>query len=156
MTMQNTPLLMSRLMDRASLIAPDEQVVHYSRRYWSFYEARIDFKLKRDKRLWPAFIKWMKRPTHRLRLSPKDRVISLKYYWVGDRTQPLAQGGPRPPKSTGKKLIYQWSLQDERKKIMSSRKKVISGQNMTRSLMKKRGVMNSLKTQTPRVKKDAN
>jgi predicted DCC family thiol-disulfide oxidoreductase YuxK len=145
-----------RVIDPRTGRAPDEQVVHYSRRYWSFYEARIDFKLKRDKRLWPAFIKWMKRPTHRLRLSPKDRVISLKYYWVGDRTQPLAQGGPRPPKSTGKKLIYQWSLQDERKKIMSSRKKVISGQNMTRSLMKKRGVMNSLKTQTPRVKKDAN
>jgi hypothetical protein len=78
------------------------------------YEARVDFKLLTRKHLWRPFLEWMKRPTQRFRLSPKDRITELTYYWVGDRTSPPRSGGVDQPKSKPKKTLYRWSLKEER------------------------------------------
>ena len=78
------------------------------------YEARIDFKLLTRAHLWQPFLKWMKRPTQRLRLTPKDRIVELTYYWVGDTTSKPRAGGVDKPKSKPLKKLYHWSLKEER------------------------------------------
>ena len=51
----------------------------------------------------------MKRPVQRLRLSPKDRVEELNFYWFADQTQKPIASGPRPPIPKGKTLVRSWS-----------------------------------------------
>ena len=102
---------------------PDFRQAHYTRRTWNMYEARVDFKLLTRKHLWEPFLEWMKRPTQRFRLSPKDRIIELTYYWVGDRTSPPRSGGVDQPKSKPTKTLYHWSLKEERETARASAKR---------------------------------
>ena len=78
------------------------------------YEARVDFKLLTRAHLCRPFLAWMKRPTQRFRLGPRDRIIELTYYWVGDRTSKPRSGGVDLPQSKPLKKLYHWSLREER------------------------------------------
>lgn len=92
---------------------PSFERAHYTRRSWDMYEARVDFKLLTRKHLWAPFLEWMRRPTHRFRLTPKDRITELTYYWVGDRTSPPRSDRVDPPKDKPLKKMYHWSLAEE-------------------------------------------
>lgn len=104
-----------RTVDMRTGKEPSYDVPHYKNRTWGFYEARWGFKLRREARtLWPLFVNWVKRPVQRLRLSPKERVNELNFYWVADRTQPPLASGLKPPTPQGKKLIRSWSRAAEK------------------------------------------
>jgi predicted DCC family thiol-disulfide oxidoreductase YuxK len=111
-----TTLSDGRVIDARTGIKPDYRIADYHRRTWPFYEARLDFRLNQDKgKMFKNFLKWMRTRTHRFRLTPKDRIVDLKLYWVGDHTKKL---GPKyyPPKPLGKRLVHSWSLKKEQKK----------------------------------------
>ena len=104
-----------RVIDIRTGQAPNFDVPNYANRTWGFYEGRWGFKLRREAHtLWPLFVNWMKRPVQRLRLSPKDRVEELNFYWVADQTQKPIASGPRPPIPKGKKLVRSWSRTAEK------------------------------------------
>ena len=99
-----------RVVDIRTGKAPNFDVPNYKNRTWGFYEGRWGFKLRREAHtLWPLFVNWMKRPVQRLRLSPKDRVEELNFYWVADQTQKPIASGQRPPIPKGKTLVRSWS-----------------------------------------------
>jgi hypothetical protein len=114
-----------RVLDVRTGLPPDFRQAHYSRRTWNMYEARVDFKLLTRKHMWPPFLKWMKRPTQRFRLSPKDRIVELTYFWVGDKTSKPSADGLKPPQSQPLKKLYHWSLREERAAARAKRAQAI-------------------------------
>jgi predicted DCC family thiol-disulfide oxidoreductase YuxK len=119
-------VLVAKLADGTELdartgLAPDWSVAHHSRRTWNFYLARIDFKLLNDKSLWDPFVRWMRRPTHRMALAPEDQVVELKYYWVGDTTARPRARRVDPPVGPKVELKYSWSLAEERRALREAR-----------------------------------
>ena len=105
-----------RVLDMRTGKTPSYEVAHYQNRSWGFYEARWGLKLLQRPNLRPLLTDWVKRPLHRMRLKPRDRVEEFNLYWVEDKTQAPVASGPRPPRFIKKKLIHSWSRKTERLK----------------------------------------
>ncbi|MCB9545483.1 MAG: DUF393 domain-containing protein [Myxococcales bacterium] len=72
--------------------------------FWGVFSSRLPSGRNAQYRTF--FSEWLRRPTQRLTLTPKDRIKRFKIWWVADATADPTKGGE--PKIIEKTLVMQW------------------------------------------------